>query len=138
MGMARARRALAVSTIVGAVAGMSTACGTTKIAHPLAFSMAYEASVDKSGTKVRSVEWTTAQKKGELKTHTLAAPPAPWRLEGVVASGETARLTVVPAPGAVAKCRILDGTRVLAEAKSPAPGKPAVCEKPLTVTVTDK
>ncbi|MDG4856658.1 hypothetical protein P8605_00490 [Streptomyces sp. T-3] len=42
-------------------------------------------------------------------------------------------MSVTPAKGSVATCEILlDGRRILAEGKSPAPGQPAVCESAIS------
>ncbi len=53
----------------------------------------------------------------------------PWRTEVIVNTGAAARVEVVPAGNGQASCRILlDGVRVVGEGRSPAPGKPAVCQ----------
>ncbi|MFE5699002.1 hypothetical protein ACFQ8K_41210 [Streptomyces erythrochromogenes] len=53
----------------------------------------------------------------------------PWNTKVFVSTGQEAFVEVTPAEGTTAACRILlDGVRVVAEGKSPAPGQPAVCK----------
>ncbi|MFJ9615985.1 hypothetical protein [Streptomyces noursei] len=53
----------------------------------------------------------------------------PWSVHALVNTGEVARVEVEPEGDTVATCRILlDGVRVVAQGKSPAPGRPAVCD----------
>ncbi|MFE5681486.1 hypothetical protein [Streptomyces erythrochromogenes] len=53
----------------------------------------------------------------------------PWNTKVVVGTGREASVELTPAEGTTAACRILlDGVRVVAEGKSPAPGQPAVCK----------
>ncbi|MGG2461055.1 hypothetical protein ACO0M4_14740 [Streptomyces sp. RGM 3693] len=59
----------------------------------------------------------------------LGRTPLPWSGHVLVNTGELAWVEVDPAGDKVATCRILlDGVRVVAEGRSPAPGRPAVCQ----------
>ncbi|MFE6685092.1 hypothetical protein ACFVFQ_01305 [Streptomyces sp. NPDC057743] len=55
--------------------------------------------------------------------------PLPWSKQALVNTGELARVEVEPEGDAIATCRILlDGVRVVAEGRSPSPGRPAACQ----------
>ncbi|WP_438483928.1 hypothetical protein [Streptomyces sp. S186] len=59
----------------------------------------------------------------------LGRTQLPWSAHALVNIGELARVEVEPAEHTVATCRILlDDVRVVAEGRSPAPGRPAVCQ----------
>ncbi|MER6046049.1 hypothetical protein ACH4VR_12245 [Streptomyces sp. NPDC020883] len=67
--------------------------------------------------------------KSEYKDEQVGTTPLPWRKEALVNTGQVARVVIEPEPGTVASCRILlDGVRVVAQGKSPVPGRPAVCQ----------
>ncbi|MFF4408794.1 hypothetical protein ACFY2W_14855 [Streptomyces sp. NPDC001262] len=66
--------------------------------------------------------------KPEHKIERLGTTSLPWSTQVTVITGEEARVEITPTGDATASCRILlDGIRVVAEGKSPGPGKPAVC-----------
>lgn len=62
------------------------------------------------------------------KDERLGPTELPWSTKVAVNTGEEARVEVTPVGDGIASCRILlDGVRVVAEGKSPGPGKPARC-----------
>ncbi|MFG2286368.1 hypothetical protein ACGFOU_09945 [Streptomyces sp. NPDC048595] len=66
--------------------------------------------------------------KADHKNVRLGPTKLPWSTEVLVNTGQEARVEVAPTGNGTVSCRILlDGIRVVATAKSPAPGKPAVC-----------
>ncbi|MFJ8313463.1 MULTISPECIES: hypothetical protein [unclassified Streptomyces] len=66
--------------------------------------------------------------KSQYAQERVGSVQLPWSTQVFVNVGNEARVEVVPAADGVVSCRILlDGVRVVAEGKSPGPGKPAVC-----------
>ncbi|MFE5828392.1 hypothetical protein ACFQ7B_42635 [Streptomyces erythrochromogenes] len=66
--------------------------------------------------------------KPDHEQKTLGPGRLPWNTKVFVSTGQEAFVEVTPAEGTTAACRILlDGVRVVAEDRSPAPGRPAVC-----------
>jgi hypothetical protein len=96
-----------------------------------AWSLTYEAksvSGEPQATAVR-YRYNPDQFKPDHRDERLGPTGLPWSKQVVVNLGAKARVEVTPAGDGVTSCRILlDGVRVVAEGKSPGPGKPAVCE----------
>nr|WSX48132.1 DUF1579 domain-containing protein [Streptomyces sp. NBC_00974] len=97
-----------------------------------AWAITYKAEASGSGTYTAEYQDTEGRypwQKTDLRQHAEAGLSGTWRQDVVIVDGKKARMSVTPAKGSVATCKIfLDGRRLLAEGTSPAPGKPAVCE----------
>lgn len=89
-----------------------------------AWSLTYEASSVSGAPKGTALSYQQSGRKDTRRGPTQL----PWKTEVAVEAGKEARVEVTPAANGVVSCRILlDGVRTVAEAKSPGPGKPAVC-----------
>ncbi|MET9469470.1 hypothetical protein ABZY44_32695 [Streptomyces sp. NPDC006544] len=97
-----------------------------------AWAVTYTAGASGSGTYTAAYQDTEGRYPWQdtgLREHTEAGLSGTWRQDVVIVDGKKAKVSVTPAEGAVATCKIfLDGRTLLAEGASPAPGRPAVCE----------
>ncbi|WP_020660094.1 hypothetical protein [Amycolatopsis benzoatilytica] len=66
----------------------------------------------------------------KVASHELTGPLGlPWKQDVVVSAGQPASVTATPSSAAVLTCRILlDKTKELAKATSPAAGEPVTCK----------
>ncbi|MFE1775585.1 hypothetical protein [Streptomyces sp. NPDC059008] len=95
-----------------------------------AWYLTYEAASVRSEAQAATVsyQYNPDSFKPDYKNERLARTKLPWSTKVVVNTGKEARVAVTPTGDGLASCRILlDGVRVVASAKSPGPGKPAVC-----------
>ncbi|MGW6685364.1 hypothetical protein [Streptomyces sp. NPDC054961] len=97
-----------------------------------AWSITYTAGATGSGTYTAAYQDTEGRypwQETGLRQHSEDGLSGTWRQEVMIVDGKKAKVSVTPAKGSVATCKIfLDGRTLLAEGTSPAPGKPAVCE----------
>lgn len=96
-----------------------------------AWNLTYEATALSGDPKATAVHYQRNPDsfKPDVRDERLGSTLLPWKTTVVVNTGQKAFVEVTPAENTTASCRILlDGVRVVAESKSPAPGKPAVCE----------
>ncbi|MFF4606900.1 hypothetical protein ACFY12_29735 [Streptomyces sp. NPDC001339] len=94
------------------------------------WSLTYEATSSRGEPQAAAVTYrhNPDSSKPDYKDEQLGPTKLPWRTEVIVNTGKEARVEVTPTGDGITSCRILlDGVRVVASGKSPAPGKPAVC-----------
>ncbi|MEU7229331.1 hypothetical protein [Streptomyces chrestomyceticus] len=95
------------------------------------WSLTYEAFATHGDASAAQVRYQHNPDRHELdRSEEETGPvPLPWKETVNVNRAEVARLEVVPKGNGTVSCRmLLDGRRVVAQACSPAPGRPAVCE----------
>lgn len=119
------KKALSATVAAAALAGLA-ACS-----NPTGKSWAITYEVTGTGT-LASVSYGESGNRYEDKVaaHELTGPLGlPWKQDAVVAAGQPASVTATPSGAAALTCRILlDKTKELAKATSPAPGKPVTCK----------
>ena len=119
------KKALAATVTAAAALASLAACS-----NPTGKSWAITYEVTGAGT-VSSVSYGESGNRYEDKvaSHELTGPLGlPWKQDVVVSAGQLASVTATPATAVTLTCRILlDKTKLLATATSPAPGKPATC-----------
>ncbi|MFB7630295.1 hypothetical protein ACFC0M_05015 [Streptomyces sp. NPDC056149] len=96
-----------------------------------AWSLTYQAAAVGGGGHATTVRYRVDPDRYERnhRIERVGRTPLPWSKQALVTTGELARVEVEPEGDTVATCRILlDGVRVVAEGRSPAPGRPAVCQ----------
>ncbi|MEU7162498.1 hypothetical protein [Streptomyces chrestomyceticus] len=95
------------------------------------WALTYEASATHGDASAAQVRYQHNPDRHELdrSEEATGSVPLPWKKIVNVNRSEDARLEVVPKGNDTVSCRILlDERRVVAQASSPAPGRPAVCE----------
>ncbi|MFK0292517.1 hypothetical protein ACIQU6_18840 [Streptomyces sp. NPDC090442] len=96
-----------------------------------AWALTYQAGAVGGGGHATTVRYRYNPDSFERAHHIerLGRTPLPWSEHVLVNTGELAWVEVEPEGDTVATCRILlDGIRVVAEGRSPSPGRPAVCQ----------
>ncbi|WP_269859087.1 hypothetical protein [Streptomyces sp. RPT161] len=96
-----------------------------------AWNLTYEAAAVSGDPRAAAVRYrhNPDSFRKDFRDERLGATRLPWHTEANINTGAVARMEVAPAGEGQVSCRILlDGVRVVAEGRSPAPGEPAVCE----------
>ncbi|MEU5896834.1 MULTISPECIES: hypothetical protein [unclassified Streptomyces] len=95
------------------------------------WAVTYEVSATPGEASAAQVRYRYNPNRHKLHGSEVEMGPValPWKKAVNVNRAQVARVEVVPEENATVSCRILlDETRVVAQASSPAPGRPAVCE----------
>ncbi|MEU0374434.1 hypothetical protein ABZ070_30180 [Streptomyces sp. NPDC006283] len=122
---------VAVALLAGGVLWAANNMGKIKEWVGGAWDLTYEGTAlsgDPQATAVR-YRHNPDRYRSDVSDERLGPTQLPWSSSVLVNTGQDAFVEVTPAENTTASCRILlDGVRVVAEGKSPAPGKPAVCK----------
>ncbi|WP_031470287.1 hypothetical protein [Sciscionella sediminilitoris] len=110
--------------VIGTVSGCSNPTGKS-------WAISYEVTAPNGGT-LSAVSYSASADRyqDEVSDRKVTGPVGlPWKEpNAIVSAGKDAKLTATPTGQALLSCRILlDGTKELAKATAPAPGKPVTC-----------
>ncbi|WP_330299851.1 hypothetical protein [Streptomyces sp. NBC_00503] len=132
--MSARRTACCVTPLVVGVIGLLAVFAAVRFSGDFgkAWAITYTAKTSGSGTygvTYQDTEGRYPWEDTDVRRHSEGDTAGDWRKEVVIVDGKNAKVTIIPAKGAVATCAILlDGRKVLARGTSPAAGQPAVCE----------
>ncbi|MFI5606991.1 hypothetical protein [Amycolatopsis sp. NPDC051903] len=115
-----------------AAVALAAAFGLAGCSNPTGKSWAISYEVTGSGTTTGiTYSQSVDRYQDDSSDHQLTGPLGlPWKQDVIISAGRDAKVTATPTGDATLSCRILlDGSKVLAKASAPAPGKPVTCSK---------
>lgn len=120
------KRALIAAVALAAPAGLAGCSNPTG----KSWAITYEVTGSGQMTGITYAE-SVDRYQDASSDHRLTGPLGlPWKQDVVLSAGRDASVTATPSGTTTLSCRILlDGTKELAKASSPTPGKPVTCTR---------
>ncbi|MBB4683298.1 hypothetical protein [Amycolatopsis jiangsuensis] len=121
------KKTLSATVAVAAVAGLAACSNPTG----KSWAITYEVTADSTASVTEiSYGQSPDRYQDKVSQHKMDGPLGlPWKQDVIVSAGKDASVTATPSGAVTLSCRILlDKTKELAKASSPAPGKPVTCK----------